>query len=113
MMTPTKIPVITQTELDVLRYICSAGFGAETSRLGQAFIDLPGPLVKHCVARNQNAAPVRCKGWILLMSPSVTGRSLSPISKEITGLLPVSAWKFKGTYPTTMRDQDGPSPRRT
>ncbi|CAN5641783.1 hypothetical protein BH11PLA2_BH11PLA2_15770 [soil metagenome] len=26
-------------------------------------LHLPGPLVKHCVARNRNAAPGRCKGW--------------------------------------------------
>ena len=26
-------------------------------------LHLPGPLVKHCIARNRNAAPVRCKGW--------------------------------------------------
>jgi hypothetical protein len=26
-------------------------------------LHLPGPLVKRCVAKNRNAAPVRCKGW--------------------------------------------------
>ncbi len=24
---------------------------------------LPGPPLRRCVARNQNAAPVRCNGW--------------------------------------------------
>ena len=50
------------------------------------------------------------------MSSSVTGRSLSPMVKEIAGLLPVSTWKFqraRGVFATTMRDQDGPSPART
>jgi len=26
-------------------------------------LHLPGPLVRHCVARNRKAAPVTCKGW--------------------------------------------------
>ena len=32
-------------------------------------LHLPGPLEKHCVARNRNAAPVRCKGWFADASP--------------------------------------------
>jgi len=48
------------------------------------------------------------------MASVVTGRSLSPLSKGIAGLLPVPAWIFQGcrSTPTTKRDQDGPSPRR-
>ena len=32
-------------------------------------LHLPGPLVNHCVARNRNAAPVRCKGWFAAAHP--------------------------------------------
>src|SRR5262245_50113356 len=37
---------------------------------------------------------VRCSGWILLMPPLVTGRSLSP-SKTGSRLTPVPTWKFQ------------------
>jgi len=48
------------------------------------------------------------------MASVVTGRSLSPLSKGIAGLLPVPAWIIQGCWstPNTKRDQDGPSPRR-
>src|SRR6478672_4452173 len=48
------------------------------------------------------------------MSSRVTGRSLSPTAKR-SRVPPVSSWDFQGSacFPTTMRDQDGPSPART
>ena len=68
------------------------------------------------IPQSPSAAAVGCTHRILLMSSRVTGRSLSPIGKEIAGLLPVSTWNFQGgavAPATTMRDQDGPSPART
>ena len=62
------------------------------------------------------AGRVSCSAWIRLMSSAVTGRSLSPMVKEIAGLLPVSTWKFqraRGVFATTMRDRGGPSSART
>jgi DDE superfamily endonuclease len=53
--------------------------------------------------------------WILLMPPRVTGRSLSPIGKRSRDCSRSQRGSFREvcTFPTTMRDQDGPSLGRT
>jgi hypothetical protein len=65
-------------------------------------LQTPGPLMKHCVARNRNAAPVRCKGWF------ASGAKNSPKNKR-PQLLDPAAWTHLLRAGSGLREPRGSS----